>query len=221
MPGQMRFLITAGPTREPIDPVRYITNRSSGRMGYSLAGAAVHEGHRALLISGPTSLEVPAGVDFIPVETAEEMYDAVRHYCADTDAAILCAAVADYRPVHVPARKIKKNEASMTIELERTPDILGSMRDVFGYRGVLIGFAAETHDVEEYAREKLLRKQCDLMVANDVSRRDIGFDSSQNEVSLVSADGVRHLEKAPKPQIALSIIDEAVRLHERLLNRHG
>lgn len=221
MPAQMRFLITAGPTREPIDPVRYITNRSSGRMGYSLAGAAVHEGHRALLISGPTALEIPAGVDFIPVETAQEMYEAVQRYSEDADAAILCAAVADYRPVHVPERKIKKHEATMTLELERTPDILGSMRDVFGFRGVLIGFAAETHDVEQYAREKLWRKQCDLIVANDVSRRDIGFDSSQNEVALVGRDGVKRLEKAPKPQIALEIIDEAVRLHERLINRLG
>lgn len=209
----MRFLITAGPTREPIDPVRFITNRSSGKMGYSIAGAAIHEGHRALLISGPTAQEVPAGVDFIPVETALEMYDAVAYYCNGVDAAILCAAVSDYRPIEVPDQKIKKHSDRMVLELERTPDILGSMRDVFDYKGLLIGFAAETNNVIEYAREKLRRKKCDMIVANDVSRKDIGFDSSENEVTLVLPNEVKILEKALKPQIALEIIHEAVRLN--------
>lgn len=209
----MRFLITAGPTREPIDPVRFITNRSSGKMGYSIAGAAIHEGHRALLISGPTAQEVPAGVDFIPVETAQEMYDAVAYYCNGVDAAILCAAVSDYRPIEVSAQKIKKHSDRMILELERTPDILGSMRDVFGYNKLLIGFAAETNNVIEYAREKLRRKKCDMIVANDVSRKDIGFDSSENEVTLVLPDEVKILEKALKPQVALEIINEAIRLN--------
>lgn len=122
----MRFLITAGPTKEAIDPVRYITNRSSGKMGYSLAEAAAHDGHRVLLISGPTSLDVPHGVDFLPVETAQEMYDAVQNQAPYADIAILSAAVADYRPVSVPDRKIKKTGERMILELERTKDILGS-----------------------------------------------------------------------------------------------
>lgn len=205
----MRILVTAGPTREPIDPVRYITNRSSGRMGYALAGAAAHEGHHVILVSGPTSLDVPPGVDFIPVETAQEMYDTVRSLCDRTDIAILCAAVADYRPIAVANQKIKKTGDKLTLELKKTPDILGSMRSDFGYTGILVGFAAETQNIEQYAHDKLIRKQCDLIVANDVSRKDIGFDSSQNEVLLITADGAEPLPKDTKEHIAMEIISRA------------
>lgn len=205
----MKFLITAGPTREAIDPVRYITNRSSGRMGYALAGAARHEGHEVLLISGPTSLDVPPGVDFISVETAQQMYEAVRDMAGRYDAAVLCAAVADYRPVACAGQKIKKSAERMVLELERTPDILGSMRSVFGFKGKLIGFAAETQDIVEYARGKLKRKQCDFVVANDVSRSDVGFDSRENEVVLVYPDHEVYLEKDTKEQVAMRIIEHA------------
>lgn len=205
----MKFLITAGPTREALDPVRYLTNRSSGRMGYALAGAARHEGHEVLLISGPTTLDVPAGVDFVQVESAQQMYEAVRDLIGGVDVAILCAAVADYRPVAVAEQKIKKNAERLTIELERTPDILGSMRSTFGFTGKLIGFAAETQDVEAYAREKLHRKQCDMIVANDVSRSDIGFDSRENEVMLVLAEHTIPLDKDTKEQVAMRIIEHA------------
>lgn len=205
----MKFLITAGPTREALDPVRYLTNRSSGRMGYALAGAARHEGHEVLLISGPTTLDVPAGVDFVQVESAQQMYEAVRDLIGGVDVAILCAAVADYRPVAVAEQKIKKNAERLTIELERTPDILGSMRSTFGFTGKLIGFAAETQDVEAYAREKLHRKQCDMIVANDVSRSDIGFDSRENEVMLVLAEHTIPLSKDTKEQVAMRIIEHA------------
>lgn len=205
----MKFLVTAGATREPLDPVRYITNRSSGRMGYALAGAARHEGHDVLLISGPTTLDVPPGVDFIQVETAQQMYDAVRDMLPGVDVAILCAAVADYRPVAVSEQKIKKSADRVVLELEKTPDILGSMRSVFGFEGKLIGFAAETQDVEVYARGKLERKQCDMIVANDVSRADIGFDSRENEVLLVYPDHTIALEKDTKERIALRIIEHA------------
>lgn len=208
----MRFLITAGPTREAIDPVRYITNRSSGKMGYCLAEAAAHDGHRVLLISGPTSLDVPHGVDFLPVESAQEMYEAVKNQAPYAEAAILSAAVADYRPVTVPDRKIKKTGEHMVLELKRTRDILGSMRGEFGFSGVLVGFAAETHDMEAYARGKLERKQCDMVVANDVSRRDIGFDSSENEVLLIYPDRTDLLEKASKEHIAHQIIQRACTL---------
>ncbi len=205
----MKFLITAGPTREPLDPARYLTNRSSGRMGYALAGAAKHDGHDVVLISGPTSLDVPPGVDFIHVETAQEMYEAVRDMLPGVDVAIMCAAVADYRPVAYSDNKIKKDGERLVLELERTPDILGSMRSVFGFTGTLIGFAAETCDVEEYARGKLQRKQCNMVVANDVSRPDIGFDSRENEVALVFPDHVEYLEKDTKEHIAMRIIEHA------------
>lgn len=205
----MKFLITAGPTREALDPARYITNRSSGRMGYALAGAAKHDGHEVILISGPTALDVPPGVDFIHVESAQEMYDAVRDMVKYADVAILCAAVADYRPVAYSEQKIKKVGERLIIELERTPDILGSMRDVFGFTGTLVGFAAETQDVEDYARGKLERKKCDFIVANDVSRADIGFDSRENEVALVFPDHTEYLEKDTKEHIAMHIIEHA------------
>ena len=205
----MKFLITAGPTREPLDPVRYLTNRSSGRMGYALAGAARHEGHEVLLISGPTTLDVPAGVDFIPVETAQQMYDAVQDMIKGVDVAILCAAVADYRPVVSAEQKIKKQADKLVLELERTPDILGSMRSVFGFEGKLIGFAAETNDVIAYGRDKLVRKKCDMIVANDVSKPGIGFDSRENEVVLIYPDHEVYLAQDTKEHIALQIIEHA------------
>lgn len=208
----MKFLITAGPTREAIDPVRYLTNRSSGRMGYALAGAARHEGHEVLLISGPTTLDVPAGVDYIQVESAQQMYDAVGDMLKGVDVAILCAAVADYRPVACAEQKIKKNAERMVLELERTPDILGSMRSIFGFDGKLIGFAAETQNVVEYARGKLERKQCDFVVANDVSQPGIGFDSRENAVVLVYPDHEEYLEQDTKEHIAMHIIEHAVLL---------
>ncbi|MGY8643789.1 MAG: phosphopantothenoylcysteine decarboxylase domain-containing protein [Verrucomicrobiales bacterium] len=186
----MRILITAGPTREAIDPVRYISNRSSGKMGYALAEAAEKAGHEVILVSGPVNLAPPAGVESIAVESAQEMFESVRDRIGDSvDAAIFCAAVADYRPKNIAAEKIKKNSDSMTLEMEKTEDILGSARSVFGFKGTLVGFAAETHDLEKHAVEKLQRKGCDLLVANDVSRKDIGFDRDENEVRLFFADG--------------------------------
>lgn len=208
----MKFLITAGPTREAIDPVRYLTNRSSGRMGYALAGAARHEGHEVLLISGPTTLEVPEGVDFIQVETAQQMYETVRDMLRRVDVAILCAAVADYRPVAVAEHKIKKSEDKLVLELERTPDILASMRAEFGYTGVLVGFAAETQDMLAHAQEKLRRKGCDMIVANDVSRPGVGFGSAENEVTLVFADRTEALPRETKEWLAMRIVEHAIAL---------
>ncbi|NNM29582.1 MAG: phosphopantothenoylcysteine decarboxylase, partial [Akkermansiaceae bacterium] len=173
----MNLLITAGPTREAIDPVRYLTNRSSGKMGYALAEVAARHGHKVLLVSGPTSLDLPPGVDFLPVESAADMFDAVRNQIRKADAAVFAAAVADYRPAAPSAEKIKKTSETMTLELVRNPDILGSARATFHFPGVLVGFAAETDDLEANARAKLEKKGCDLVVANDVSRPGIGFDS--------------------------------------------
>ncbi len=193
----MTVLITAGPTREPLDPVRYLTNRSSGKMGYALAEAAREHGHRVILISGPTSIPVPDGIDFIPVESADDMYQAVQSWIKECQIAIFAAAVADYRPTELAAQKIKKSGERLTLELVRTRDILASARSQFGFSGYLVGFAAETENVLSNARGKLERKSCNLVVANDVSRRDIGFDSEQNEVQLVFA---KHEEPVPKDE---------------------
>lgn len=202
----MNILITAGPTREPIDPVRYLTNRSSGKMGYAIAGAAVHEGHRVLLISGPTSLDVPEGVDFLQVETAAEMYEVVANHIGRMDAAVFSAAVADYTPAHVAAEKIKKDGETLTVELVKTKDILGSVRGEMDFKGFLVGFAAETENLEENARAKLNRKGCDMVVGNDVSRSDIGFDSDENEALLVFHDHTESFAKASKYELAMRLV---------------
>lgn len=203
----MKFLVTAGPTREPLDPARYLTNRSSGRMGYTLAAAAAKRGHSVLLVSGPTTLDLPAGVDFLPVETAADMYHAVESQIGKVDTAIFAAAVADYTPASVSEQKIKKSEDHFTLQLTKTKDILGSARAVMNFEGTLVGFAAETENVEENARGKCLRKQCDLVIANDVSRTDVGFDSSENEVMLVYPDHTDSLPKDTKEHLAFHLIE--------------
>jgi phosphopantothenoylcysteine synthetase/decarboxylase len=206
----LRFLVTAGPTREPLDPVRFLSNRSSGKMGYAIAAAAARAGHAVELISGPVALPAPTDrpIHFVPVETTREMHDAVASRIGTADVAVMAAAVADFRPVHVSGRKIKKTgRDTWTLELERTEDILGRARGVFGFRGFLVGFAAETEDLETHARDKLVRKGCDLLVANDVSRKDIGFDTEDNEVVLFHADGTRvALPKAPKAELARELV---------------
>lgn len=206
----MTILITAGPTREAIDPVRFLSNRSSGKMGYAMAEAAAEAGHRVILISGPTQLDIPDRVDYIPVESAAEMYEAVEHWIGKAEIAIFAAAVADYRPASVPEQKIKKNDDTMTLELVKNPDILGSARNKFNYRGVLVGFAAETENLEDNARGKLQRKGCDLIVANDVSRKDIGFDTHENEVLLVFPDRTEQPAKDSKHHLAHVILDHAL-----------
>jgi len=206
----MTILITAGPTREAIDPVRFLSNRSSGKMGYAMAEAAAETGHRVILISGPTQLDIPDRVDYIPVESAAEMYEAVEHWIGKAEIAIFAAAVADYRPASVPEQKMKKNDDTMTLELVKNPDILGSARNKFRYRGVLVGFAAETENLEDNARGKLQRKGCDLIVANDVSRKDIGFDTHENEVLLVFPDRTEQPEKDSKHHLAHVILDHAL-----------
>ena len=202
----MNLLVTAGATREPIDPVRYLTNRSSGKMGYALALVGQQLGHRVTLISGPTSLDIPPLVDFIPVETAEEMLEAVKLNIKSQDAAIFSAAVADYRPSFNSDRKIKKTTDSLTLELVRNPDILGSARPQFKYDGILVGFAAETENLEKNARAKLRQKECDLVVANDISKKGIGFDSDHNEVLLVYPEHTRPIPIESKERLAHIIL---------------
>lgn len=207
----MKFLITAGPTREPIDPVRFLSNRSSGKFGYAIASAAAGAGHEVVLISGPVAIPAPIdpNVRVITVETTKQMYDAVEARIRDMDFAIMSAAVADYRPVTVESNKIKKTQqAHPVVQLEKTEDILGSAREVMGFEGVLVGFAAETERLAEYAADKLHRKKCNLIVANDVSRSDIGFDSDLNEVSFFFENGeVRALPRAAKTELAQLLIE--------------
>lgn len=183
-------------------------------MGYTLAGAFLHEGHSVLLVSGPTHLDVPEGVDFIPVETAAEMHDVVARYIGKMDAAVFAAAVADYTPAVVEPRKMKKSGDTLTLELVRTADILGSAREKFGFTGLLVGFAAETENLEANAREKLVRKQCDLIIANDVSRPEIGFDSDENEVLLVYPGRTDSLPLASKHELSLQLVDAIAILNE-------
>ena len=209
----MHLLVTAGPTREPLDPVRYLTNRSSGKMGYALASAGARLGHHVTLISGPVGLDVPINVDYVPVESAQEMFEAVRVHIAKADCAVFAAAVADYRPASFAEEKIKKTGEVMTLELVRNADILGSARSEFGFEGVLVGFAAETERVEENARGKLERKGCDLVVANDVSQRGIGFDSDHNEVLLVYPDRTEPLPLDTKEHLAHLILESVQGLH--------
>lgn len=212
----MHFLITAGPTREPLDPVRYLSNRSSGKMGYALAEAALAAGHSVTLVSGPVAITCPEGAALISVETAQEMYDTVATRINEADIAIFCAAVADYRVASVADEKIKKSADELTLRLVKNPDILGSARGVFGYGGLLVGFAAETNDLAVHALDKLRRKKCDLIVANDVSRSDIAFDRDVNEVSLFFPDGTReNLPMASKREIAGTLISRIMLLPQQ------
>ena len=199
---QMHYLITAGPTREPLDPVRYLSNRSSGKMGYALAIAARAAGHEVTLISGPAALPAPDDVHVININTAQEMHDAVMAVLPTTQVAICAAAVSDYRPKQAAVQKIKKDGETLTLILERSPDILGSARAA-GFTGILVGFAAETEHLLEHALDKLRRKGCDLIAANDVGGSVTGFDSEENEITLVFATGeIRPLPRAPKSRLA-------------------
>lgn len=202
-------LITAGPTREALDPVRFLSNRSSGKMGFALAAAAAARRWQVTLVAGPVSLPTPAGVRRIDVVSAQDMLDAVSSILPETHLAIMAAAVADYRPVHIAPHKLKKRADRMVLELERTPDILGSLRHPLGYRGLVVGFAAETENIEAYALDKLRRKGCDLLVANDVSQPGLGFEGDDNAAWMFFADG--RCVELPR-QTKTSLAQEIVRL---------
>jgi phosphopantothenoylcysteine decarboxylase/phosphopantothenate--cysteine ligase len=205
-------LVTAGPTREPLDPVRYFSNRSSGKMGNALALAALRRGAEVVLVSGPTSLTPPPGAVFVPVQTAEEMREAVLQHLPSATIVIKAAAVADYRPKESNAVKIKSKQEGLTLALAPTPDILKEVAarkdDQF-----VVGFAAETHDVKRNAREKLESKRIDLMVANDVSQSGIGFEADDNQVTLLDRlGGVIELPRMPKLQVANAVLDQVLAL---------
>ncbi|NUW69005.1 bifunctional phosphopantothenoylcysteine decarboxylase/phosphopantothenate--cysteine ligase CoaBC [Vibrio coralliilyticus] len=201
-------LISAGPTREAIDPVRYITNHSSGKMGFSLAEAAAQLGATVTLVAGPVNLKTPAGSQRIDVASAEDMYNAVMDNAGEHDVFISCAAVADYRPQAISEQKIKKTDDSeqMTITMVKNPDIVASVASMTQQRPFTVGFAAETQDVEHYARTKLTKKNLDMICANDVSVEGQGFNSNDNAINLYWKDGEQSLTLASKQQIAKQIL---------------
>ena len=213
----MRFLVTAGPTREPIDPVRFLSNRSSGKMGYAVAAAARDAGHAVTLISGPVAIAPPAAVNVVRLITAAEMFDAVHAHIAATDVLVMCAAVADFTPARAATQKIKKDaRAQFVLELAPTRDILSSLRDIPPPRPLIVGFAAETENVAEFARKKLREKNCDLIVANDVSRMDTGFESDDNALTLFFASGeTRVLPRASKQKLAARLVEICEELKKR------
>ncbi|ELS0753475.1 bifunctional phosphopantothenoylcysteine decarboxylase/phosphopantothenate--cysteine ligase CoaBC [Vibrio vulnificus] len=204
------ILITAGPTREAIDPVRYITNHSSGKMGYALAQAAMQLGANVTLISGPVSLPTPVNVNRINVDSAQEMYDAVMAQASDHDIFISCAAVADYRPATIAEQKLKKTDDSdeMTITMVKNPDIVASVSAMTENRPFTVGFAAETNDVEVYARRKLEKKKLDLLCANDVSVEGQGFNSSDNAITLYWSQGEKALPLNSKAALSMEILKQ-------------
>jgi phosphopantothenoylcysteine decarboxylase/phosphopantothenate--cysteine ligase len=202
------IVVTAGPTCEDLDPVRFLTNRSSGKMGYALAQAAARRGARVILISGPTRLDPPQGVTFVSVRSTEQMHRAVLEHFAGATALIMAAAVADYRPVAPQTKKIKRISENMILELESTPDILADAARDKGDR-IIIGFAAETSDVARHARGKLESKQADLIVANDVTAEGAGFDHDTNVITLYFRDGSeKAFPRMPKIDAAHRILDQ-------------
>jgi phosphopantothenoylcysteine decarboxylase/phosphopantothenate--cysteine ligase len=214
----LRVLLTAGPTREPIDPVRFISNRSSGKMGYALAAAAVRRGAEVTLVSGPVALAAPAGARLVAVTSAQQMLEAALAALPGQDVVIASAAVADYRPAVVATQKIKKAPGDEVLRLERTPDVLHSLSLAAGApRPLFVGFAAETQELLANARSKLERKGLDLVVANDVAAGDRGFEVEQNAVTLVFRDGrMVPVELQAKTALADRLLDEVVALRTAL-----
>jgi len=203
------IVVTAGGTQEPIDPVRYISNRSSGKMGYALAEAARDRGAKVTLVTAPASSPEPAGVDVVKVNTAQEMHQAVENVTHRADALVMAAAIADYRPTKSAKDKIKKGEAGLTLELEPTPDILSSAKGNF----IKVGFAAESSNLVENARQKLKQKGLELIVANDITASDSGFGTDSNRVTIIDREGkVDSLPLMPKRDVADKILDRVAEL---------
>jgi phosphopantothenoylcysteine decarboxylase/phosphopantothenate--cysteine ligase len=210
-------LVTAGPTREKIDPVRYLTNRSSGRMGYAIAEAALRRGARVLLVSGPAAITPPAAAELTQVETAEEMRAAVLKLLPESTVVVKTAAVADFRPKLAAGQKIKR-KGPMTLELEPTADILAELAR-HKKSQIVVGFAAETENVLENARKKLGAKSLDAIVVNDVSREGVGFDSDRNAVTIITHDEVVEVRETSKWEVALRVLDQVVKLRKRIAVR--
>jgi phosphopantothenoylcysteine decarboxylase / phosphopantothenate---cysteine ligase len=215
----VRIVVTAGPTREPLDPVRYLSNRSSGKMGYAIAEAAIADGHEVVLISGPVNVDPPHGAKFISILTADEMFDAVHRHVANCDALVMCAAVADYKAANVSEHKLKKSEAPISLPLVPTRDVLASLpkqdRAYF-----VVGFAAETRDLETNAQNKLREKNCDMMVANDVSNAEAGMESDENAVTIFFRNGEsKKIARTSKKNIAHELIKILSNAREKRLTK--
>jgi phosphopantothenoylcysteine decarboxylase/phosphopantothenate--cysteine ligase len=215
----VRFVITAGPTREAIDPVRYISNRSSGKMGYAIAEAALEAGHDVVLISGPTNIDPPRRAEFVPVLSSDQMHDEVHRHVRDCDMLVMCAAVADYKPAHASAQKIKKRDETFLLELTPTRDILASLA-AQDRHFLVAGFAAETNDVEENARKKLRAKNCDIVVANDVRGPNSGMESDENEVTIFFRNGEsRKISRTHKQNVARELVKIFENVREKSLTK--
>ena len=215
----MKFVVTAGPTREPIDPVRFLSNRSSGKMGYAIAEAALQASHEVVLISGPVNLAAPAGAQLINVITSDEMYEAVHQFAPECDVLVMCAAVSDYKAARVEKTKIKKGDEKFALDLVPARDILKSLprsRKFFA-----VGFAAETNEMEAHARAKLATKNCDMLVANDVSDRTIGMESDENAVTIFFANGeTQKISRASKKIIARTLVKKICASAKKVLTKN-
>jgi phosphopantothenoylcysteine decarboxylase/phosphopantothenate--cysteine ligase len=211
-----KVLVTAGPTFEDLDPVRFIGNRSSGRMGFAIAGEAMRRGATVALVAGPTPVEPPAGAEIVRVRTAAEMHEAVMARAGEMHLVVMAAAVADFAPARRASQKVEKQDAPLTLVLARTRDILADLGAARAARGsglpVLVGFAAETRDLLERARDKRARKQVDLIVANDVSQAGAGFEVDTNIVTIIGSDGEEALPKQSKTEVARAVLDRVERL---------
>ena len=214
----MRFVVTAGPTREALDPVRFISNRSSGKLGYAIAEAAIRQKHQVTLISGPTALRSPRGAEMTSITTADQLYRAVHRSLRGCDVLVMCAAVSDYKPATLSARKLKKKRNGFALRLVPTRDILASLPKRRRY--LVIGFAAETHDLKIHAEKKLRAKGCDAIVANDVSGSETGIESDENEVTIFFRDGEnKKISRAPKKIIARELVKIIAKIWEKSLTK--
>jgi phosphopantothenoylcysteine decarboxylase/phosphopantothenate--cysteine ligase len=215
----VRFVVTAGPTREAIDPVRFISNRSSGKMGYAIAEAALEAGHGVTLISGPASVAPPEGAQCIFITTSDELHDEVHRAVRECDVLVMCAAVSDYKPATAHPRKMMKRRTPFALDLIPTRDILASLPgENRGY--LVIGFAAETHDLETNAQKKLREKNCDMIVANDVSKTDSGMESDENAVTIFCRNGEsKKISRTSKKIIARELVKIISKMSEKCLTK--
>jgi phosphopantothenoylcysteine decarboxylase/phosphopantothenate--cysteine ligase len=215
----VRFVVTAGPTREAIDPVRFISNRSSGKMGYAIAEAAIAAGHSVTLISGPATVAPPNGAQLMSIVTSDELHDAVHRAVRECDVLVMCAAVSDYKPARVEPLKMEKRKVPFALELIPTRDILASLpKEDRSY--IVVGFAAETHDLEANAQKKLREKNCDVIVANDVSQADSGMESNANAVTIFFRSGESQtISRAEKKIIARELVKIISKISEKCLTK--
>ena len=215
----MKFAITAGPTREPLDPVRYLSNRSSGKMGYAIAAAALEEKHEVVLISGPVAIAAPPQAKLIRVTTGEEMFAAVCAQLAHCDVLVMCAAVCDYKPAQYAPQKRPKERGEFSLTLVPTRDILASLTSV-PHDCFVVGFAAETQQLEENAARKLAEKNCDLMVANDVAQPGLGMDADENELAIfLPNESPKKLARAKKTELARTLLKIILNTREKRLTK--